>query len=195
MSLDGFRRAFAHFVASPARCLELRADPSLLEPFALDAREHERLLAMVRHAGMSHHCTLYRANRLTAIARSLPQTCEQLGIALSGELNRFWGSSTEAELQFRREAERFAHWLLGRIAHGAVGTRRWPHRTRGGARARHVLRRRAAAGPRLKSRAQRHCGRDARLATRHLREDELVPTSATASPRLPRPVPLKGGVA
>lgn len=121
MSLDGFQQAFAHFVASPARCLALRADPSLLESFALDARERERLLAMVRHPGMSHHCTLYRANRLTAIARSLPRTCQQLGTALGDQLDRFWASSTEAELQFRREAERFAHWLLGRIADGAVG--------------------------------------------------------------------------
>src|SRR5690606_21742477 len=104
MSLDGFQQAFAHFVASPARCLALRADPALLESFALDARERERLLAMVRHPGMSHHCTLYRANRLTAIARSLPRTCQQLGTALSDQLDRFWASSTEAELQFRREA-------------------------------------------------------------------------------------------
>jgi hypothetical protein len=64
---------------------------------------------------MSHHCTLYRANRLTAIARSLPQTCEQLGASLNAELEAFWESSVEAELQFKREAERFARWLLRRI--------------------------------------------------------------------------------
>ena len=115
MSLEGFQRAFAYFVASPGRCLGLRDDPTLADRFALDARERARLLAMVHHVGMSHHCTQYRAMRLTPIARSLPRSCERLGPALVYELEAFWCDAEEAEPQSRREAERFAHWLLRRV--------------------------------------------------------------------------------
>lgn len=120
MSLEAFQQAFAQCAASPARCLALRADPALAEGFALDARERQRLLTMVRHPGMSHHCTLYRANRLTPLGRSLPQTCQQLGAALADTLEAFWASADEAELQFKREAQRFAQWLLARIAAGTL---------------------------------------------------------------------------
>lgn len=115
MSLEGFQRAFAYFVASPGRCLGLRDDPTLADRFALDARERARLLAMVHHVGMSHHCTQYRASRLTPIACSLPHTCERLGPALVYELEAFWCTADEADPQGQREAERFAHWLLRRV--------------------------------------------------------------------------------
>ena len=115
MSLEGFQRAFAWFVASPGRCLALRDDPTLAERFALDARERSRLLSMVHHVGMSHHCTLYRANRLTPIAQRLPRTCERLGPALVYELEAFWATADAPEQPWRREAERFARWLLQRV--------------------------------------------------------------------------------
>lgn len=120
MSLEAFQQAFAYFTASPARCLALRGDARLAEPFALDAREQRRLLAMVRHTGMSHHCTLYRANRLTPLGRSLPRTCAALGPALTETLEAFWASSDEAELQFKREAQRFGAWLLERMDAGTL---------------------------------------------------------------------------
>ncbi|MGC3985331.1 MAG: hypothetical protein QM777_11725 [Pseudorhodoferax sp.] len=120
MSLEAFQQAVAHYVAAPARCLALRADPALADGFALDARERRRLVAMVAHWGMSYQCTLYRANRLTPLGRSLPRSCALLGADLVPLLERFWASADEAELQFKREAQRFGHWLLERIAAGEL---------------------------------------------------------------------------
>jgi hypothetical protein len=120
MSLEGFQRAFAEIVASPALCVELRGDETWLDRFDLDARERRRLLAMAWHRGMSHNCTLYRSNRLTPIARSLPGTCIQLGARLTAELEAFWASEPDSELQFKREAERFARFLLRRLHDGGL---------------------------------------------------------------------------
>lgn len=120
MSLEEFQRAFADLVASPRRCLELREDESVLDAYDLDPRERNRLVAMAGNEGMSHNCTLYRANRLTPIARSLPKTCLQLGKGLLKELEAFWASEPDSELQFKREAERFALFLIERIRSGAV---------------------------------------------------------------------------
>lgn len=115
MSLEAFQRAFADLTASPARCVEARADPAALNGFDLDDRERRRLLAMVRHPGMSHHCTLYRANRLTPVARSLPRTCVALGARLTSEMEAFWAAAPDSELQYRREAERFGAFLRSRL--------------------------------------------------------------------------------
>ena len=115
MSLEAFQQAVGDLVASPRRCVELRHDASLLDTYALDGRERRRLLAMVENAGMSHNCTLYRANRLTPIARSLPRTCVLLGARLATELEAFWTAAPDSELQFKREAERFAVFLTERL--------------------------------------------------------------------------------
>jgi hypothetical protein len=120
MSLEAVQQAFADLVASPRRCVEVRQDASLLDGYTLTARERRRLLAMVRHPGMSHNCTLYRANRLTPIARSLPRTCVRLGSRLATELEAFWAAQPDSELQFKREAERFARFLLQRLRAGAL---------------------------------------------------------------------------
>ena len=115
MSLESFQQAVGDLVASPRRCIELRQDTSLLDAYVLDDRERRRLLAMVENAGMSHNCTLYRANRLTPIARSLPRTCVLLGSRLAAELEDFWEAAPDSELQFKREAERFGEFLLQRL--------------------------------------------------------------------------------
>jgi hypothetical protein len=120
MSLEAFQRIVADLVASPLRCIELRQDASLLDGHELSARERRRVLAMVQHAGMSHNCTLYRANRLTPIARSLPGTCVRLGARLVHELEAFWAAALDSELQFKREAERFAQFLLPRLRAGSA---------------------------------------------------------------------------
>lgn len=112
MSLDQFQRALADIVASPQRCLALRQDSSLLDAYDLEPRERQRLLAMVRHEGMSHNCTLYRANRLTPLVRSLPRTCELLGDQLAEVLEQFWVDRPDAEVQFKLEAERFSQYIL-----------------------------------------------------------------------------------
>jgi len=108
-------------VASPQRCLELHRDGSLLENYDLDNRERRRLLAIVGHEGMSHNCTLNRANQLTPLARSLPRTCDLLGDRLMPELEAFWAREPNTEVQFKQEAERFAHYLSERCNEGAFG--------------------------------------------------------------------------
>lgn len=120
MTLEAFQRALADAVASPRRCLEWSRDGSGLENYDLNPRERERLLAIVRHEGMSHNCTLYRANRLTPIVRSLPRTCALLGDRLTEVLERFWAERPDTEIQFKLEAERFGHYLLERTTLGPV---------------------------------------------------------------------------
>jgi hypothetical protein len=121
MSLEQFQRAFADLVASPPFCLAVRSSPELLDEYTLTARERERLQAMASHPGMSHNCTLYRANRLTPIARCLPATCLHLGPHLRAEFDNFLATSPHAfDLQFRGEAERFARYLGARLDRGAI---------------------------------------------------------------------------
>ncbi len=120
MSLEAFQIAIADLVASPSKTIALQDDPALADAYALTPREKARLLAVVNHPGMSQNCTLYRANRLTPIARSLPRTCVRLGRQLLPELQAFWAAAPDSELQFRREAERFAWFLLDRIALGGL---------------------------------------------------------------------------
>jgi hypothetical protein len=114
VSLDKFQQALADVVASPQRCIALRQDSSLLDAYDLEPRERQRLLAMVRHEGMSHNCTLYRANRLTPLVRSLPRTCELLADRLTEVLEQFWIERPDAEVQFKLEAERFGRYVLER---------------------------------------------------------------------------------
>ena len=119
MSLEAFQHAVADLVASPSMCVAVRHGAPLLDAYALDEREKRRLQAMVEHRGMSQNCTLYRANRLTPIARSLPRTCVMLGSSLTAELEAFWAAEPDSELQFKREAERFGRFLLRRLQEGA----------------------------------------------------------------------------
>ena len=119
MSLEGFQSAIADLVGDPQKCLALMADGDLAS-YDLSLREARRLRDMVAHPGMSQNCALYRANRLTPIARSLPRTCLGLGERLLGELQVFWAMAPDSELQFKREAERFGAFLLRRIQSGRL---------------------------------------------------------------------------
>jgi hypothetical protein len=117
MSLDHFQRAVADLVASPQACVQLDHDHELLDGYDLTGRERLRLVAMANHGGMSHNCTLYRANRLTPIARCLPRTCLALGEHLRDTFDGFLdelGEASEFDLQFRVEAERFARFVRSR---------------------------------------------------------------------------------
>jgi hypothetical protein len=121
MSLEQFQRAFADLAASPPLCLAVRSNAEGLDEYNLTARERERLHAMASHPGMSHNCTLYRANRLTPIARCLPATCLHLGPRLRAEFDNFLTTASGAfDLQFRGEAERFAAYLIARLDCGAL---------------------------------------------------------------------------
>jgi hypothetical protein len=115
MSLAEFQRAFGDLVASPHACASVRAGVGNLDGYDLSTRERARLAAMVRHPGMSTNCTLYRANRLGAIARGLPASCEALGSRLAAFVHGFWCAFPDADLQFRSEARRFAEFLAARL--------------------------------------------------------------------------------
>jgi hypothetical protein len=121
VSLTEFQRAFADLIASPERCLEAREEPSkVFGSYELTRREQLRLTCMVRSAAMSVNCTLYRVNRLTPIYSVLPLTCSLLGDQLRSELEAFCALSDHATSQYRREALRFAKWLLDRISSGML---------------------------------------------------------------------------
>jgi hypothetical protein len=116
MSLEHFQRAVADLVASPELCLDVQRSSEVLDAYDLNEREHVRLEAMASHPGMSHNCTLYRANRLTPIARCLPATCLQLGARLRDEFDGYLAASSDQfDLQFLTEAERFGRYLAARL--------------------------------------------------------------------------------
>jgi hypothetical protein len=121
MSLAEFQRAFADLISSPQRVLAARLDAGeVLRRYALDAREHRRLTAMINDPGMSINCTLYRVNRFTPLYAVLPLTCDWLGARLSTELDAFWASSRDATLQYGPESHRFGLWLQERIEAGVL---------------------------------------------------------------------------
>ena len=95
-------------IASPQLCLAMRSNPpSVLAGYDLTPREKRRLVAVVNQRGMSTNCTLYRANRLTAIYTLLPLTCVVLGKHLKTELDLYWETHPSRDLQFKQECERF----------------------------------------------------------------------------------------
>lgn len=121
MSLVEFQRALAELIASPSRCLEVRANGvGALAGFSLTERECARLRQMSCSEGMSANCTLYRVNRLIPVYAVLPNTCRLLGRRLGPELEAFAAASRHATLQYRWEAWRFGAWLRDRIDHGMM---------------------------------------------------------------------------
>ena len=118
--LAHFQQAMADLVASPARCLALRAaaDPApLLAEYDLTAREIARLAAMARHQGMATNCTIYRSNRLTPLVVNLPDTCRALGPELRPMVDQFWDECpTEYFVHFLIESARFADFLDASVA-------------------------------------------------------------------------------
>jgi hypothetical protein len=111
MSVADFQCALSALIASPRLCLQLRAgDEGVLAPYELSARERRRLETVVRQPGMSVSCSIYRANRLTAITSGLPFTCLLLGEDLAPLLDRFWDGE-QGDMQFGPEVERFGRFL------------------------------------------------------------------------------------
>lgn len=123
MSIAGFQQALSDLIASPQRCLRLRAgDQAGLEGYELSERERRRLAAVVLQPGMSVSCSIYRANRLTPIAGGLPCSCTALGDALPAEIEAFWAAEA-TDMQFGREVERFGRFLGERLRSGGLECR------------------------------------------------------------------------
>ncbi len=126
MTLLAFQTALADLVASPDRCLAVRANPAAaLAHYDLDAREQARLAAIVWQRGMSANCTVYRATRVTPLYTLLPLTFALLGEKLTAELDSYWSTAPRMEIRFDLEIARFAAHLTARLEAGQVSVP-WP---------------------------------------------------------------------
>jgi len=124
MSLAGFQRALVDLIASPHLCRSLRISEEdstrVLDRYDLTARERRRLTGIVGQRGMAANCAFHRANRLGPLRAFLPRTCALLGAGLRAELDAYWERHPARDLQFKREVETFAGFLLERSAAGEV---------------------------------------------------------------------------
>jgi hypothetical protein len=114
--LADFQQALADFTASPALCRALRADLAILEGrYTLTMRERERLVAIIRHAGMSAACTVYRMNRIAPLAMNLRATLQALGPASRDLVEAYWRDHPRGHAHFFIESDRFCRWLVERM--------------------------------------------------------------------------------
>jgi hypothetical protein len=112
MSLPEFQRALSDLVASPATTRRvIDAGAAELADYDLTPLERRRLVAIVRHRGMAVNCSLYRANRLTPLARTLPATCATLAGEMGALLDEFFAGVVDCDLQWKGEGVRFAEFL------------------------------------------------------------------------------------
>lgn len=121
MSLLAFQQALCELIASPKLCLAARSNASeVLGRYELSQRERDRLSDIVWQRGMATNCTLYRSNRVTPIYTLLHYTCVMLGDRLGDTLDAYWADVELRDLEFKREIDRFAHFLKRMIAEGAI---------------------------------------------------------------------------
>jgi hypothetical protein len=121
MSIRGFQRAMADMVSSPELCRETLEKPSGVGTrYDLTELERRRLLHCIGHRGMKVCWGLQRANRLGPIHAIFPLTCVALGSHLRNELELFWRDALPRDLQFQREGDRFAAFLLRRVRSGEL---------------------------------------------------------------------------
>ena len=117
--LIDFQQAFADLVACPNLCRKVRSDPDLLkERYRLSDREHERLVGLANHAGMTLNCMLYRANRLAPLAMNLGGLCRALGSRLGPLLTEYTGLYPNTNVHFYRECDRFCCFIEDKLRNG-----------------------------------------------------------------------------
>lgn len=115
-----FQQALADLTASPDLCNAVRADPAVLaERYELTERERRRLIGIANHRGMAAACAVYRMNRLAPMALNLRGTIHALGPALRALVDAYWREYPRGHAHFYIECDRFAGWLLARVAAGA----------------------------------------------------------------------------
>jgi hypothetical protein len=139
--LADFQQALADLTASPALCIAVRADASVLPSrYALTERESRRLLGIARHPGMACACTVYRMNRLAPLAMNLRDTLRALGPALRPLVSEYWEDHPRGHAHFFIESNRFCRWLRLRIEAGEiVPPEVWPLLERDGAAVRAAI--------------------------------------------------------
>ena len=66
---------------------------------------------MARDDAMEVLCSLYRANRLTALVRTVPTVVDTLGERLGETVTEFWTSTPRVDMQWRAEAVAFCDFI------------------------------------------------------------------------------------
>lgn len=121
MALESFQKAMADLFASPEACHILQTNSqSFLRKYVLSSIEERRLISIARQKGMATCCTLYRVNRITPLYTLLPRTCFILGEHLRHEVDLFWNSDDETDLQFSEEISCFAEFLRLRLQNNQI---------------------------------------------------------------------------
>ncbi len=112
MSLDSFYRALAALACDPELVRRVRrGDDDSLAAFNLSPIQRERVETMARDGGMEVLCSLYRANRLTALVRTVPTVVDTLGARLGESVTEFWTSTPRMDMQWRTEAVAFCDFI------------------------------------------------------------------------------------
>jgi hypothetical protein len=120
VSLHAFQLALADLAASPALCARV-ADGSEAELAAYDltAVERRRVAAVAGQPGMKVNCTLYRYNRVSTLTAVMPGAIHLLGPHARALADEFWAAA-RADVNMRREAERFAVFVRSEVARGRL---------------------------------------------------------------------------
>jgi hypothetical protein len=120
MSLLAFQLAMADLTASLAFCRRVAEDPeTALAGRDLTPRELRRLAAAAAQPGVRVNCTLYRYNRISALAAVMPGVIHLLGADARAVADDFW-LLHGPDVNMRREAARFADFLRAEVARGRL---------------------------------------------------------------------------
>jgi hypothetical protein len=112
VSLDSFHRALAALVSDPELVRRVRrGDDDWLKAFSLSQIEHGRVQAMAREGSIEVLCSLYRANRLTPLIRTVPTLVDKLGDRLEQTVDAFWTAAPRVDMQWRTEAIAFCDFV------------------------------------------------------------------------------------
>lgn len=112
VSLDSFYRALATLVSDPELVRRIRrGDDDCLATYDLSPLEHERVKTMAGQGGMEVLCSLYRANRLTPLIRTVPTVVGRLGARLEQTVTEFWIATPRVDMQWRTEAVAFCEFV------------------------------------------------------------------------------------
>jgi|GEM_PF-397286 len=120
MTLLAFQLALADLAASAELCTRVANDPeAALAGYDLTPVERRRLASAAGQRGMRVNRSLYRYNRVTALATVSPGTLHLLGDRARDVAGAFWAAHG-AERNMRREAEHFAAFVLRMLDDGRL---------------------------------------------------------------------------
>ena len=97
-----------------------RGDAAALAGYDLTRRERDRILDIVRQAGISVHCSLSRGNRFEIIVSAFPMTCVLLQPALRALVDELWLEHRPTNYQLSGEDTAFATLVGRKLAQGEL---------------------------------------------------------------------------